>query len=386
MSQNNVIQLNSNLITIENTTIHIHDLHFENDELAEFLRSHEDKKAALIELLKAAMLVHRLSSVSAETEALGAVAEKVRLSVEKAGDNAVEDITALLKSHTDIKNPGGLAIILKDQVSKMLSAELSPTNQNSPLQPLLRTVNEVLERVSEKVGIDKAEEKSNKKGADFNKTMHGIVAGIGSASDHEVEYTNDVLSSRGSKVGDSVVTLPSHVTGLDPLKIVWEYKAERKLTLNGILKELDEALRNRDAGAGVFVLAKEQEYESWPIEQVFSGNRMVIIVDKNDPDIYLVRYAALWAKIMVVKDLTTSTNSADVGKIAHLLDQAEITLKDFRNVTSAHNKIATGLSDAQRWAKEIENKLKLQLNQVSEIATGADEFEAIVAPLKAKKR
>ena len=386
MSQNNVVQLQSGAINVEGSLVHIHEIRLDNLDLADYLRNEEDRKEAFNKLMQAALYVRRLSSASAEAEALGAVAEKVRISVEKDGDNTVEEITSLLKSHTDVKNPGGLALILKEAVSKMLTAELSPSNESSPLHDLLKSINQVLEKVTEKVGIDKAEGKSNKKGGDFNRVMHGLVASIGSVSDHHVEYTNDVKSIRGRKLGDSVVTLPSLANHFEPVNIVWEYKAEHDLTLPSVLKELEEAIQNRDAKSGVFVLAREPEYENWPTDQAFSGNRLVIVVDKDDPDIFLIRYAYMWSKLMALKDLAMQNENIDLQKVAHMVDQTELTLKDFRNVTAAHNKISLGLVDAQRWSKSIEDKLKDQLSQVTDLVTSDIKFQEIIAPLKPKER
>jgi len=386
MQQNNVVQLNKNLITVSEDTVHIHDFTIQSRELASYLMNKEPVQEAFAELINAALMVARLSHVSAETEALNAVAEKVRESVEQAGESTVDDITALLKSHTDIKNPGGLAIVLKDQISKVMAAELSPSNKSGPMYPIFQNMNQILEKVTEKVGIEKAENKSNKKGADFNKVMHGIVAQIGAGSDHEVEYTNDVVSPFGKRVGDSVVTIPEYIVGQDALRIVWEYKAERNLTLPSVLKELEEAIQNREAQAGVFVLAREPEYESWPTEQVFSGNRMVIIVDKDLPDTYLVRYAYLWSKIMSVKNLAIDKQEVDMDRVLHQLNQAKLTLKDFRNLTVAHNKMDVALSDAHKWAKNIEGKLQEQFAALESATKGTDGFDEIVAQLKKPRK
>jgi hypothetical protein len=386
MQQNNVVPINKNSITIGEEIVHIQDFTIQSYELATYLLNKEPVSEAFVELINAALMMVRLSNVSAETEALSAVAEKVRESVEQAGENTVDDITALLKSHTDIKNPGGLAIVLKEQISKLMIAELNPSNKNGPMYPIFQNMNQILEKVTEKVGIDKAENKSNKKGADFNKVMHGIVAQIGSGSDHQVEYTNDVLSPVGKRVGDSVVTIPEYLVGQDALRIVWEYKAERNLSLPSITKELEEAIQNREAQAGVFVLAREPEYENWPSEQGFSGNRMVIVVDKDLPDIYLVRYAYLWAKIMSVKNLAVDKQEVDMEKVLHQLDQAKLTLKDFRNVSVAHNKMGVALSDAQKWAKNIEGKLQEQFAAIENTTKGNDGFDEIVAQLKKPKK
>jgi hypothetical protein len=176
------------------------------------------------------------------------------------------------------------------------------------------------------------------------------------------------------------------MTGGHSVKIVWEFKAERDLTQPKILKELAGAIDNRQAKSGVFVLAREPEYEHWASYSFHSGNRLIILVDKDEPDTYLIQFAYLWSRMNAMKDLAANASSLDMEKLQYLFDQAEVTLKDFRNIKTAHTGIETSLGDARRWVGNVENALKAQFAEISSTLKGDDEFDQIVSQINKKKK
>ena len=373
-------------LVIDGNSLVINSLKIVNPELVEFLATKANIEEAFIDLLNAALFVRRLSEVSIETEALNSVADKVKTSVEKAGDDAVNDFAALIKTHCDIENPIGLARLLRDQVVPAIVHELNPMNKKSPMYKIYDPLIDLVQRVSADEGAKEAVDNSSTKGKNFNSTMDGILQKLASANGDEIEFVNDVKSATGLKGGDEIVTLPPEMTGGHSVKIVWEFKAERDLTQPKILKELAGAIVNRQAKSGVFVLAREPEYEHWASHSFHSGNRLIILVDKDEPDTYLIQFAYLWSRMNAMKDLTTNASSLDLEKLQYLFDQAEVTLKDFRNIKTAHTGIETSLGDARRWVGNIENALKAQFAEISSTLKGDDEFDQIVSQINKKKK
>ena len=86
-----------------------------------------------------------------------------------------------------------------------------------------------------------------------------------------------------------------------------------------------------------------------------------------------------------MKDLAANASILDLEKLQYLFDQAEVTLKDFRNIKTAHTGIETSLGDARRWVGNIENALKAQFAEISSTLKGDDEFERIVSQIDKKK-
>jgi len=99
-------------------------------------------------------------------------------------------------------------------------------------------------------------------------------------SQDDVEFTGGIRGEEGNKNGDVLVRLNRTATRDHDLRIGLEAKDERKAE-PAILAELDAAIRNRAAEAGIFVFAKRQQA---PLDgralRVYSGNRFAILFDK----------------------------------------------------------------------------------------------------------
>jgi hypothetical protein len=373
-------------IRIDNKMLVINNWRISNAELVEYLASKQDMERAFLDLIDAALLVRRLSDVAIEAEALNSVADRVTGSVEKAGLTAVDDFTSLIEKHTNIEDPSGLARILVDQLVPAIAAELSPLNKKGPMFKIYDPLIDLVQRIAGQDGAQDAVNKSSTKGKNFNATMDGIPQHFASQSGDQIEFVNDVKSVKGLKGGDEIITIPTELTGGQSIKIVWEFKAERDLSQPAILKELASAIDNRQAQAGVFVLAMEPEYEKWSSHSFASGNRLLILVDKEDPDKYLIQFAYLWSRMVALKNLSSAKDTFDVEKMQYLFDQAEVSLKDFRNIKTAHTGIETSLTDARRWVTNVENSLKQKFAEISEELAGNDGFDEIVSTLAKKKK
>ena len=382
---NNVTPIISPL-KIENKMLVINNLRISNAELVDYLSSKVDIERAFLDLIEAALLVRRLSDVAIEAEALNSVADRVTGSVEKAGLTAVDDFTTLIEKHTNIEDPSGLARILVDQLVPAIAAELSPLNKKGPMFKIYDPLIDLVQRIAGQDGAHEAVNNSSTKGKNFNATMDGILQHFASQSGDQIEFVNDVKSVKGLKGGDEIITIPTEITGGQSIKIVWEFKAERDLSQPAILKELAAAIENRQSQAGVFVLALEPEYEKWSTHSFASGNRLLIIVDKDNPDRYLIQFAYLWSRMVAMKQLSTVKDVLDIEKLQYLFDQAEVSLKDIRNIKTAHTGIETSLADARRWVATVENSLKQKFSEISDELDGDDGFDEIVSELTEKKK
>ena len=382
---NNVTPILSPL-KIENKMLVINNLRISNAELVDYLSSKVDIERAFLDLIEAALLVRRLSDVAIEAEALNSVADRVTGSVEKAGLTAVDDFTTLIEKHTNIEDPSGLARILVDQLVPAIAAELSPLNKKGPMFKIYDPLIDLVQRIAGQDGAHDAVNNSSTKGKNFNATMDGILQHFASQSGDQIEFVNDVKSVKGLKGGDEIITIPTELTGGQSIKIVWEFKAERDLSQPAILKELAAAIDNRQSQAGVFVLALEPEYEKWSTHSFASGNRLLIIVDKDNPDRYLIQFAYLWSRMVAMKQLSAVKDVLDIEKLQYLFDQAEVSLKDIRNIKTAHTGIETSLADARRWVATVENSLKQKFSEISDELDGDNDFDEMVSELTSKKK
>ena len=268
--------------------------------------------------------------------------------------------------HTDEKNPNALAHILKGKILKSVIDELKPSNEESPFHDIAQTLTLLLTEVSKQAGAKPAIDNSNAKGTNFNIVMDGILQEIAAVNGDSALYTNDMPSETGSKEGDEVITISPDQTGGVEVNVVWEFKAEKGLSQAAVLKEISSAMQNRHSVAGVFVVDREPKNAHWASHSFHSGNRLILVVDKDKPDLNLIQFGYIWSRWVAFRSLDAKSTGIDLARIDHLVSEAISALKDFAQVKSAHTGIQKSLDDATSWTKTVESKLKSKFKELSE--------------------
>jgi hypothetical protein len=199
--------------------------------------------------------------------------------------------------------------------------------------------------------------------------MDGILQDLAAANGDSALYTNDIASETGSKEGDEVVTISTDITGGAEVNVVWEFKAEKNLSQASILKEISRAMQNRHAAAGVFVVDREPKNAHWATHSFHSGNRLILVVDKDAPDFNLIQFGYIWSRWMAFRTLETKSNVVDIDRVDHLVKEAVVSLKDFSQIKTAHTGIQKSLTDAITWAGNVESSLKNKLKEITSAMT-----------------
>ena len=118
-----------------------------------------------------------------------------------------------------------------------------------------------------------------------------------------------------SKKGDAVVRFTQE-SAFAGAAVVFEAKRDAAYTVQKALDELDAARKNRDAAAGVFVMARLHASDVFPRFARY-GNNVLVVWDDQDP----TTDAYLHAAILLGIGLVTRTKTAgDAGDIAALRD------------------------------------------------------------------
>ena len=120
----------------------------------------------------------------------------------------------------------------------------------------------------------------------------------------------------GTQKGDEIVTLnPDDANGYEA-RFALEAKS-RKLTMRNTLKELDDALENRDALAAIAVFTtQEQAPTSVPFH--YAGNKAIVVLDKEGVDDAALRLAYMWARWVVRRELCGApADELDIARVVH---------------------------------------------------------------------
>jgi hypothetical protein len=357
---------NAPSVICDGDTVIIESLAIQNQDLTDYMKDKVDPIEAFTDLIESALTVRKISNSSAEAEKLGAVAERLSVAFETASQEATEEFSELITLHTDEKNPNALAHILKGKILKSVIDELKPSNEESPFHDIAQTLTLLLTEVSKQAGAKPAIDNSNAKGTNFNIIMDGILQEIAAVNGDSALYTNEMPSETGSKEGDEVITISPDQTGGVEVNVVWEFKAEKGLSQAAVLKEISSAMQNRHAVAGVFVVDREPKNAHWASHSFHSGNRLILVVDKDKPDLNLIQFGYIWSRWVAFRSLEAKSTGIDLARIDHLISEAISALKDFAQVKSAHTGIQKSLDDATSWTKTVESKLKSKFKELSE--------------------
>jgi hypothetical protein len=251
--------------------------------------------------------------------------------------------------------PGSPFAILKSSLTKLLQeqavtqAQLA-TQQQTRQVAFEKEVREVLARIETKRTQD---QKSTRGGFDFE---DGVLAFVQAAVQGAPCVFDSTASSAGvgrCKKGDAVLrfTAESAFAGSG---VVFEAKRDASYTVQKALDELDAARKNRDAVAGVFVMARSHASDLFP-RFARHGSNVLVIWDDQDPatDPYL--HAAVQLGIALV---TRSKAVGDAGDIAALRDlegriEAELTrLEKMEKLSDGIRRNVDGISEEIRKAQK----------------------------------
>lgn len=368
-----VPDLTDSKIEIKNDTLIIHNLKIKNQQLVDLLIQKQGQEQILefIDLISLALEIKKSITLDADIKQMTSATEMVVSQLEKAGKNAFENLEKVINDLGDEHKDSSLIKILKSKFMDNLQFDLSKlfdvTNERSPLFQLKNT----LDAISKELNTFKTKTEESKRGTqhgrDFNKVMDGIVKEIASKNGDSAEFVNDIRCEKGCKIGDEVVTINSSIVNGNEIKIVWEFKAEKDFTEQKALKELNEAMNCRKAQSGVFVLARDEKNSKWPEILYFEGKRAIIVVDEDDIDQYLVRFAYLWSKLEVTKDLAKNTKKFDTANLIIKLEEARNAIKGFQNVTKSHTEISTSLESAKKWLSDSRERTEKIFKEIEEL-------------------
>lgn len=259
-----------------------------------------------------------------------------------------------------------------------------------------KEVREALVRLEAKRDMD---QKSPRGGFDFEDAVVDFVTAAVRGAPCVVEATGNTAGLRTRCKKGDLVTRFTGESAFDGAGVVFEAKRDASYTAQRALEELDTARANRDAGAGVFVMAKSHAVDGFPRFARY-GSNVLVIWDETDP----TSDAYLHAAILLGLGLATrGKRVGDQGDIEALRDMEGRIEDELRRMDKMekHNeairKNSDGIADevrkAQRQldlllrkAKSTLTALNIELHEeqaerVTPITLGDTSFDEAVAAL-----
>ena len=230
--------------------------------------------------------------------------------------------------------------------------------QNAEFQ---RDVREAVQRIETR---RQQEQKSAAGGVVFEDAVAAFAQRHLGGHGYVVDATGNVVGLRPScKVGDLVIHFPAD-HAFAGHRVVIEAKRDRSYSLSQALDEIATARKNRDAGAGVFVLARSHATTAFPTFSRY-GQDIVVVWDDADPS----SDPHLQAALMVALGLATRCKaSAEAGDLQALQQVEQRLVQELTRLDA----IRTAAEKIRKQAESIEKQ----------VATGEKKLGKIIADAK----
>ena len=171
------------------------------------------------------------------------------------------------------------------------------------------------------------------KGVEYEVLVGDVLGDVACLHGDVVEAVGTTVGSEGSKTGDLVITINPEDTGGLAARVAVEVK-NRQLPLRRTLEELDRAMANRDAGAGIVIFANASQAPVPPFA-VFD-DRIIVVLDEEDPNVQALEVGLLASRWIARRKLTVELETVDTETIEGLLADTKVALERSTSIRRCH--------------------------------------------------
>jgi hypothetical protein len=375
--------VNANL-EIEDDKVTIRNLELSDPDLAAYLRTKDGPEQILlfIDLIETSMQIHKMASTSADVKELNSVAKQVRETMKNAGEDAFTDLQKLIQAQGRDEDPNSLITLLKTKLVNQIISELDPSKENSPFRGISEQLIQLLEKNAKEEGAKETYGNSREKGLDFEALLDQMIQKEAAVHSDDAIFTGDTPSPSGDKTGDEVVTINRSLTSGKIINIVWEAKTDKsfkdtkgRLKRDKVASELELAMVNRESAVGIFVSdARGVDLGLQPVWQEFEGNKLIVILDDEDPDQRIIRMAYLWSRWVVLREQNDEKSDFDFVSMERVINSLQREFDGLSNLKRLHTPIKTNILEAQKWVETFEENLDGLMEELRELMeTGEEE-------------
>jgi hypothetical protein len=239
---------------------------------------------------------------------------------------------------------------------------------------LRKEIARLLEREDADERVAEAEEAGTRKGFTFEERVFDAVERIASIRNDCATHTGAEGAEGGGKKGDVVVELGA-AGGPALGRIVFECK-DKQLSKRAAWDELNAAMAARAASFAVLVVAGEERVPSGR-EQLreYEGNKLIVAVDREDPDGLALElaYRLAAARVLMARDRDLTVDAAEVRSVT---EEAISCLQQAQAIKSALTGIKTSSDKARTGLEEMVATLRLKLDRIDSLVADAEEAQA----------
>ena len=373
----------SDTVKLRGDRVVINDLEIVSSDLVEYLASQEDAEFAFRELVDVAIKVKSLATSTVASQEIKNKVENLVSELQKSYEAIVLKLEGEAKKLTDPEK-GSVTTAIKDMADKTLKNLLTPDDNPADPSPINRFKNQLIDElegftenitnsltaIQTKLGVGVEKKKVASDGNDFENNVAVVVQYYGRIYGDTVEATGAKSEVGAAKKGDVLVTLNSDDTLGQKCAIVWEAKTDStfklqsktkssRVSLDKVRKEMDEALSNRNAQVGVFVIDSDGlDMDVQAAWQELDGNKLILVLDPNEISEEMVQLAYLWARWKAKASVANFEVKVDTEGIKRTIETLRVQIKDLKNVTLHQNAAIKSVNDASTVLENFKSNAK----------------------------
>jgi hypothetical protein len=299
-----------------------------------------------------------------------AVQHQMRHVINEAGVKIRDDIVRQFSS-ADGSNP--LAGFQRMAVAAIKQgAEQQAEYQRNLNQQLTALTLEVQKLQSEKekqAEVAAEHERSTAKGRPYEEAVFDAVAELAHARGDDCDAVGDVRGAGGRK-GDVLVGIDG-CSGPPRGRIVFEAKHSQK-SKKAALEELDEAMGQRDAAYGVWVVPSDAQLPARTQQlQEVNGDKLFVVYDPEEgsPLALQVAYSLARARAVMAR---ADDSRLDPTAVRAEVERAVGAMEDVRRVKSQLTTAAGGIEEARKILDAMAERVRAHLAQVDALVAAAE--------------
>lgn len=251
--------------------------------------------------------------------------------------------------------PSSPMAILKSGLTKLLHDQAAAQTDLAKRQEERQTqfekeVREALVRIETKRTQD---QKTTRGGLDFEDAVTSFVRVAVQGAPCVFDVTGATAGVGRCKKGDAVLRFTSE-SAFAQAGVVFEAKRDSTYTVQKALDELDAARKNRDAAAGVFIMARSHASDVFPRFARY-GNNVLVTWDDEDPATDSHLHAAILLGMGLVTRMRTVGDLGDITALRDIESRIENELGRLERMekhSDAIRKNVDGIGDEVRKAQK----------------------------------
>lgn len=289
-------------------------------------------------------------------------------------DTTIDELDA--KYEEIFGEKGKFAEIIKSHFGedgKIIKELFDPSREGSPLNILRNEMRSEISGLKTLLQLEEQkgeiEQKTPLKGARFEDACEEVLNAITRMHGDKLERTTDIVGKiRASKKGDFVVELKENAK-----KVVYEVKDlgkkdSGKQTLPAILRSIEDAMTNRDASYGVFLVKNVEalpQSVGWFNE--YDGNKLVCALgsetgdEKLHGEILLISYK--WAKAKVMLQALRE-QQIDAEFIQNKITKIQQKLSELTNIKTNCTNIETASDKIRKIVQSLQDEIGTELSEI----------------------